>query len=191
MPRKLPKKNKDQVPLWLRIIITILILGPLLGQFINSKEVIKGETDNRDNQPRGEESQDSVISKRTIQTQAIENYLRDYNGLYSHLASDIVDIANKWGVDPYLLVAIFIRESSAGHACFNDFNCFGFGNYYFSELLYGFDSVAEALAGSGENGFYYENKTTWEKLRTYNSVIEEYPEEVLSFVEEIKSYENQ
>lgn len=121
--------------------------------------------------------------------QAIGGYLRDYGSEFSDRASSIVAIADDYGVDPYLLVAIFVLESSGGKHCLHN-NCFGFGNYKYPDVLTGFVSVAQALSGQGRSGSYYAGKTTEEKIKTYNSVNEAYYPKVIKITETISLYED-
>lgn len=100
--------------------------------------------------------------------------------------AEFVEAADRCDMDWRLLPAIAIRESSGGkQACGN--NPFGWAS-----CRADFESVEKAIEIVGVNlcGFnpktagYYGDKTTLQKLQSYNgSVNPNYPEEVLSIME--------
>lgn len=99
-----------------------------------------------------------------------------------------VRVADKYGLDWRLLPAIAIRESSGGkQMCGN--NPFGWAS-----CRTDFDSVQEAIEYVGINlggenprtAPYYKNKTTREKLWSYNGTVNpKYPDEVLAIMEKL------
>lgn len=56
----------------------------------------------------------------------IENYLRNYGSPYPELASTIVEVSDRYGVNPYVITAISCQESSCFKNCHNS-NCSGYG----------------------------------------------------------------
>lgn len=56
----------------------------------------------------------------------IENYLTAYGSPYPELAGVIVEISDKYEVDPYVITAINCQESSCFKNCHNS-NCSGYG----------------------------------------------------------------
>lgn len=170
------------VPLSVFILLPALVIVPLLGGRYDAN--ITQQT------AQGSSGGDTNIvhaATTDLRPATINGYLRDYDSQYSDWGGSIVDIADRYGLDPYLIVAIFVRESSAGKACFAN-NCFGFGKYRYGDVLDGFVAVAEALSGVGGNGHYYAGKTLEEKIKTYNSEIPTYYSEILNIINDINQY---
>lgn len=111
----------------------------------------------------------------------IEAFLEEYGSPLAGRGGEIVAIGNAFGIDPFLLVSISVIESGAGKHGFCG-NVLGFGRYCFSDPILGFRAVAQALAGEGENGRYYEKCKGGEYclLEVYNSENKEYAEAVIN-----------
>jgi hypothetical protein len=171
---------QEDVPLCVYLLLGLLVLLPVIGGNKNdagNAHVIAQE--------HGGDGNDLQPTTTDLRGATISGYLRDYGSSYADRADSIVDIADRYSLDPYLLVAIFVRESSAGKACFHN-NCFGFGNYRYGDVLDGFEDVAEALSGQGVNGHYYAGKTLEAQIKTYNSVVPTYYEEILKIRKDIE-----
>lgn len=115
----------------------------------------------------------------------IERYLTEYGSPYYYIGTELVAIGELYNLDPAVLVAIFVLESSAGKQCFNGYNCMGFGDYFYDNLGDCFVAVARALSGEGPSGVYYQNKTLEEKIKTYNSVNPDYYPKLISIIEDV------
>ena len=99
--------------------------------------------------------------------------------------------AEKYGVDPFLLAGIAMRETTGGKfACHN--NPFGWGSckIKFQSFDHAIDVVAMHLGGHGERtARYYKGKTTRAILETYNppSVVPTYASEVMGIMKKIET----
>jgi hypothetical protein len=116
----------------------------------------------------------------------INRYFAERNMPLEGFGTKFVEAADRCDLDWRLLPAIAVRESSGGkQACGN--NPFGWAS-----CRTDFESVEKAIEIAGANlcGFnpktanYYGNKTTLQKLQSYNgSVNPNYPAEVFSIME--------
>jgi len=116
----------------------------------------------------------------------IDRYFAERNMPLEGFGAKFVEAADRCDLDWRLLPAIAVRESSGGkQACGN--NPFGWAS-----CRADFESVEKAIEIVGANlcGFnpatagYYKNKTTYERLWSYNGVVNpKYPDEVLSLME--------
>lgn len=129
-----------------------------------------------------------VVDERV---QNIDQYFASKNLPLAGYGETFVEVADKYDLDYRLLPAIAMRESTAGkNACPNDKdNVFGWNSCKTSFISYeqAIDKVGAHLAGevSSTKG-YYNNKTVWKKLRTYNSVIAPYPDQVVAIMNKIE-----
>jgi hypothetical protein len=136
---------------------------------------------------------DSVVA--TVQTderaQNIDNYFAKYNLPLAGYGQTFVEVADKYDLDYRLLPAIAMRESTGGkNPCPNDKdNVFGWHSCKttFESQEAAIEKVGAHLAGEIKStSSYYGNKTTWKKLRTYNSVIKPYPDQVIAIMYKIE-----
>lgn len=112
----------------------------------------------------------------------IDRYFTDRSMPLAGYGAKFVEVADRCGMDWRLLPAIAVRESSGGkQACGN--NPFGWAS-----CRADFESVEKSIEIVGANlcGFnpgteaYYKNKTTYERLWSYNGTINQnYPDEVV------------
>lgn len=103
---------------------------------------------------------------------------------------EFVKAAERHDLDWRLLPAIAMRESTGGvYACKKaDNSVFGYGSckMSFKSIPESIERVAESLGGNNPNtAHYYDGKTTKQILRKYNSVIKNYPDQVLSIMNKI------
>ena len=118
--------------------------------------------------------------------QRIDRYFTERGMPLVGYGARFAEAANKCDMDWRLLPAIAVRESSGGkQACGN--NPFGWAS-----CRADFESIEDAIEIVGANlcGFnsgtetYYKNKTTYERLWSYNGVVNpKYPDEVLKIME--------
>ena len=111
----------------------------------------------------------------------IDAYFAKHNLPLAGYGEVFVETADKYDLDYRLLPAIAMRESTGGkfacHSCKTKF-----ASYHES-----IDKVGAHLAGEIKStSHYYGNKTVWKKLRTYNSVIAAYPDEIISIMNKIE-----
>ncbi len=121
----------------------------------------------------------------------IDNYFAKHNLPLTGYGKVFVKVADKYDLDYRLLPAIAMRESTGGKfACYNDKdNVFGWHSCKttFDSQEAAIDKVGAHLAGEIKSTKgYYGNKTVWKKLRTYNSVIAPYPDQVIAIMNKIE-----
>lgn len=98
--------------------------------------------------------------------------------------------AEKNDINPFLLPAISVRESTGGrHACKKVPNqVFGWGGCKigFESIDVGIEKVTAHIAGNMDStDHWYDGKTERQILRTYNSVIKYYPDQVLKIMDDM------
>lgn len=137
-------------------------------------------------------AQEEVILKE--KAEKIDALLAKYNSPLEGHGMKFVTEAEKHEIDWRLLVAISGRESTFGiHACKKVTNSFlGYGsckiNYKSTEEA--IEKVSASLGGNNaKTAHYYKDKTTIQILRKYNSVIPNYPKEVVRIMKMISDEE--
>jgi hypothetical protein len=123
--------------------------------------------------------------------QNIDNYFAKNNLPLAGYGEVFVEVADRYDLDYRLLPAIAMRESTGGkNPCPNDeHNVFGWHSCKttFDSYEQAIDKVGAHLAGEIKSTKgYYANKTVWKKLRTYNSVISPYPDQVIAIMNKIE-----
>ena len=120
------------------------------------------------------------------QAQRIDEYFKKRDMPLAGYGKTFVDSAKKYNIDPRLLAAIGVRESSGGKRLMNN-NPFGWGGALikFKDFSEAIDVVSMNLGGHNPNtAKYYKDADTMEKLWYYNgTVIPTYPEEVIAIME--------
>ncbi len=133
----------------------------------------------------------SGVTKEDVRVTNINNYFAT-NGLpLAGYGKTFVEVADKYDLDYRLLPAIAMRESTGGkQACWNDKdNVFGWASckVKFDTQEQAIDKVGAHLSGNIKStSSYYGNKSVWKKLRTYNSVIAPYPDQVIGIMNKIE-----
>jgi len=136
--------------------------------------------------------QEDVIRKEIADK--IDSYFELKNLPLAGHGQKFVEEAYKNDIDPYLLPAIAMRESTGGRfACKKvPHSVFGWGSckIAFESIDRSIEIVAMNLGGNNPNtDHHYEDKTTEQILRKYNSYIINYPAEVIRIMEKIKNTE--
>lgn len=121
----------------------------------------------------------------------IDDYFAKNNLPLAGYGQVFVDVADKYNLDYRLLPAIAMRESTGGkNPCPNDKdNVFGWHSCKttFDSYESAIDKVGAHLSGNIKStSTYYGGKSTWKKLRTYNSVIQPYPDQVIAIMNKIE-----
>ncbi len=111
----------------------------------------------------------------------IEAFFKAKNLPLSTHAAKFAEVADKYDLDPFLLPAISIKESSGGKKVFKAFNPFGYGKKSFQS----YDEAIEYVAYQLTHGKYYKGKTLEKKLKTYNSVKSDYTRETFLYMKKI------
>ena len=124
--------------------------------------------------------------KRVERIERINRYFEKHRMPLAGYGAKFMEAADHCDMDWRLLPAIAVRESSGGkQACGN--NPFGW-----ALCRVDFESIEQAIEIVGVNlcGFnlrtesYYKNKTTYERLWSYNGMVNlKYPSEVLKIME--------
>lgn len=120
-------------------------------------------------------------SLRKEQAKIIDDFLEKRKSPLAGYGRKFVDEAAKNELDYRLLVAIAGRESTfALHACKKATNSFlGYGSckMNFSSPDQAIEKVSASLGGQSKH--YHSEMTTYQILRKYNTVIKNYPNEVI------------
>jgi hypothetical protein len=123
--------------------------------------------------------------------QNIDKYFAEMNLPLAGYGETFVEVADKYDLDYRLLPAIAMRESTGGkHPCpAGNKNVFGWHSCktVFKTYEEAIDKVGAHLAGEVKSTkSYYGNKSVRKKLRTYNSVIPPYVDQVISIMNKIE-----
>jgi len=167
------------------IILLSFIGGTLYGYNQQSAKIPQTITHHATKAFKGERATDDRADSNDARATAIKSYLEAYGSSHSQVSKAIVTAGDTYGVDPFMLTAIFVVESSAGRNCYQN-NCMGWGiygnnRYNFDSVVAGFDVVARNLSEHP----YYAGRTNKEKLLIYNP-NPAYSVKVLSLAKEIK-----
>ena len=137
-----------------------------------------------------QEDQEAKILK--MKADAIDTYFKDHNMPLEGKGMKMVQEAEKNGLDWRLLPAVATRETTGGRElCKNPKapnNPFGWGSCHigFSSIDESIETIAKHLGGNVEStSHHYDNKTTEEILKAYNSVIPKYVKQVKSIMNDI------
>ena len=171
----------------------LAIAAPLTGiQSIPSPVAIVSEQINTINASVITTQED--INRNEERAKEIDAFFASYDSPLSGYGEKFVLEANKNDIDWRLLPAIAMRESTAGkHACKNVSNSvFGYGSckISFKSIDDSIRIVAESLGGNNPStANHYDDKTTLQILRKYNSVIKNYPKQVAEIMKMINDNE--
>jgi hypothetical protein len=177
------------------VVIPILaanIVLPTVGSTV-APTVVSSSDENR---PLVSTSADNKQTDREDKAKKIDAFFKDRNmPLYGYGSKMILE-AEKNDIDPFLLAAMAVRESTGGiHACKkNKYNTFGWGSCKLSFNSYddAIETVARNLGGNNPNtAMHYDNKTTKGILQSYNppSVVPRYAQQVMAIMDRIAAYD--
>jgi hypothetical protein len=129
-------------------------------------------------------------AEKLSNAQNIDKYFASMNLPLAGYGEAFVTSAEKYDLDYRLLPAIAMRESTGGKfSCPGSKNVFGWHSCKtkFSTYEEAIDKVAQHLAGEVKSTKgYYGNKSVRKKLRTYNSVIPPYVDQIISIMNKIE-----
>lgn len=131
----------------------------------------------------------TLLVEREEKAAKIDAYYGRYNLPLTGYGMTMVLAGEKYGIDPYLIAGIAMRESTGGKfSCGN--NPFGWGSckIKFESFDHAIDVVAMNLGGHNEKtARYYKGKSTKAILDTYNppSVVATYSNEVMGIMKKI------
>lgn len=133
---------------------------------------------------------------RKDKADAIDAYFNKYDAPLKGYGMKFVLEAEENGIDWRLLPAIAMRESTGGkHACKSVPNSvFGYGSckLSFSSIDESIEIVARSLGGNNpKTAHHYDDKTTLQILKKYNSVILGYSNQVVKIMKTIKDDGNE
>lgn len=128
---------------------------------------------------------------RKEKADAIDAYFAEHDAPLEGYGMKFVEEAEKNKIDWRLLPAIAMRESTGGkHACKRVSNSpFGYGSckISFDTMEESIEIVARSLGGNNPNtARHYADKTTLQILRKYNSVVPNYPNQVVKIMKAIQ-----
>lgn len=137
-------------------------------------------------------AQEEIVRKEIADK--IDSYFESKGLPLAGYGQKFVEEAIKNDIDPYLLPAIAMRESTGGkQACKKaTYSVFGWGSckINFESIEKSIEIVAMNLGGNNpKTSRYYKEKTTEQILRTYNSYITNYPAEVVKIMKSIENTE--
>jgi hypothetical protein len=184
--------NKKEIIRYLQSIIAIpmfAIAMPLSGLAIPS---MTATGDNLTEETSVITPQEEIARKEIADK--IDSYFESKGLPLSGYGQKFVEEAVKNEIDPYLLPAIAMRESTGGkQACKKaTYSVFGWGSckINFESIDKSIEIVAMNLGGNNpKTDHHYEGKTTEQILRKYNSYIANYPAQVIKIMESIKNTE--
>jgi len=182
--------NKKEIVSYLQSIIAIPMLAialPLGG--IGNIPSLTATNDNITSENSVIITQEEVARKE--KAGAIDAYFAKHNAPLEGQGMKFVLEAEKNGLDWRLLPAIAMIESTGGkHACKKVPNSvFGWGSckISFSSIDESIEIVAHNLGGNNSStARHYDDKTTLQILRKYNSVIPTYPQKVVKVMKSIQ-----
>ena len=125
--------------------------------------------------------------EREEKANKIDAYYGRYDLPLTGYGMTMVLAGEKYGVDPFLIAGLAMRESTAGKRIpRGSYNAFGWGNTKFESFDHAIDTVAKNLGGHNEKtASYYKDKSLEKVLKAYNSVIPTYTSEILSIMKRI------
>ena len=141
-------------------------------------------------------TQEEVVQKEQLEkerkdkAEQIDNFFAAYDAPLEGYGMKFVTEAEENGIDYRLLPAIAIRESTGGkHACKRVANSvFGYGSckISFESIDKSIEVVSASLGGNNPTtARHYDNKTTLQILKKYNSVIPSYTSEIVKLMKKI------
>ncbi len=139
---------------------------------------------------------EEVMIENELQEQAdkIDAYFGKWSLPLTGYGMVFAKTAEKYGLDPFLLPAIAMRETTGGKFTCGGDNPFGYGSckIYFDTFDEAINAVGKAISGNHPKIAYaYEGKDVRGILETYNppSVVPTYASEVMSIMDKISSIE--
>lgn len=191
--RNSPIMKKNEIIRYLQSIIAIPVFAiamPLSG--VSTLPSMTATSDSFAEETSVITTQEEVIRKEIADK--IDTYFESKNLPLAGYGQKFVEEAYKNNIDPYLLPAIAMRESTGGkQACKKaTHSVFGWGSckINFESIEKSIEIVAMNLGGNNPNtDHHYEGKTTEQILRKYNSYITNYPAQVMKIMESIKNTE--
>jgi hypothetical protein len=178
------------------VVFPILATSFTFGQFdLNGKIPTVAVSSTFQNGHLAKNSDDNHDAEFEAKVLKVEKYFADKELPAADHAEKLVIEAEKNGLPWTLVAAIAMRESTGGKfSCqSNRANLFGWGGcgkIKFDSVDHAIETVARNLGGNNPNtAHYYEGKDTYGILRKYNSVIPNYPKEVLAIMKSIENYE--
>jgi hypothetical protein len=139
-------------------------------------------------------TQEDILRKE--KAEAIDTYFTKYDAPLKGYGMKFVLEAEENDIDWRLLPAIAMRESTGGkYACKKVTNSvFGYGSckLNFNSIDESIEIVARSIGGNNpKTAHHYENKTTLQILKKYNSIIPNYGGQVAKIMKTIKDDGNE
>ena len=139
--------------------------------------------------------EDLLLEELQEQANNIDAYFGKWNLPLTGYGMVFAKTAQKYDLEPYLLPAIAMRESTGGKFICGGQNPFGYGSckIYFDSFEKAIDTVGKAVSGEHEGiGYAYEGKDIRGILETYNppSIVATYADEVMSIMKKISNMDS-
>lgn len=194
--------NKDSILRSLQSFVVIPILATNIMAFPASAIVIPTARVSMTEQ-NGPLTGKITDNKQEIQISTAKNidtYFANHDMPLEGTGMKMVIEAEKNDIDPYLIAAIAVRESTGGkHQCksqasLGKVNPFGWGGCKLGFTSYdvAIETVARNLGGNNpKTAHHYGDKSTIEILEAYNprTVVARYPEQVMDIMSDMASIE--
>lgn len=175
------------------IIIPLVATSVSMNAFTSSVNQSIGTTTTVQEEIIVSPEEAKMQEERELKAAKIDAYYANNDMPLEGYGMQMVLVAEKYGLDPYLLPAIAIREQGGGRVLpyncpgkMKNYNTFGWasGKVCFSSFEKAIDTVGMKLGTLS----YYKGKTTFAKLQTYNppSVIPRYAHEVVALMKKIE-----
>ncbi len=168
------------------------IIVPLLTTTMSMSNFTSAIDQSIDNPAKTELSETDIAlqKEREIKAAKINAYYAKYDLPLEGYGMQMVLTAEKYDLDPYLLPAIAMQETTGGKfACYK--NAFGYGSckIKFESFEQGIDMVGKSIGGHNpKTARYYQGKTVIQKLQTYNPphIAPKYAYEVMAIMKKIE-----
>jgi len=188
--------NKQEITHYLQSIIAIPMLAiavPLTGVSAVPSLTAVNSNITKENSviiTQEEVERKEEEAERKEKADLIDNFFESYEAPLEGHGMEFVVEAEKNDIDWRLLPAIAMRESTGGiHACKKVANSvFGYGSckMSFNSIDESIEVVAKSLGGNNPTtASHYDNKTTLQILKKYNSVIPSYTSEIVKLMKKI------
>jgi len=130
-----------------------------------------------------------VLSEIAVEqgVEAIDQYFTKHNTPLAGYGKVFIRVSQEMRLDWRLLPAIAFKESTGGKFLFRPYNPFGWGRKSFASFSEAIETVGFNLAGKNpRTAGFYEGKTIYGKLASYNSEKEGYTEIIFWIMHDIE-----
>mgnify|MGYP000045791922 FL=1 len=172
-------------------ILATNLFGSMIPMGLPSAVVLATD----ENRPLDAFSLDNKQEEISIEGKKIDAYFADRNMPLEGYGEKLASEAKKYGLDPYIIAAIAVRESTGGiHACKKaTYSPFGYGSckINFDSYDHAIEVVARSIGGENPKLPVYKDKTTEQILKIYNPehIVKYYSNQVMAIMDDMREYE--